>query len=122
MEPIDKAITKFRNHPSVHLLKNVINVTNIFSFEEIELNEVYNKIRSWNPKKAGTDNDIPAKKVTVRTHVLHFLKDLSNNIVMTGNYAKKLKLADITPIFKKKDPLKKEVSVLAIVSKIYERL
>ena len=72
MEPIDIAITKFRNHPSVHLLKNVINVTNIFSFEEIELNEVYNKIRSWNPKKPVTDNDIPAKKVTVRTHVLHF--------------------------------------------------
>ena len=41
---------------------------------------------------------------------------------MTGNYAEKLKLADITPIFKKKDPLKKEVNVLAIASKIYERL
>ena len=37
-----------------------------------------------------------------------------------------MELADITPVFKKKDPLKKEnyrpVSILSAISKIFERL
>ena len=42
------------------------------------------------------------------------------------NFPDNMKLADITPIFKKKDPLKKEnqrpVSILSTISKIFEKL
>ena len=39
MELIDKVIIKFRNHPSVLLIKEKVNnFDNIFPFEEIELN------------------------------------------------------------------------------------
>ena len=41
MELIDKVIIKFRNHPSVLLIKEKVNnFDNIFPFEEIEFNEV----------------------------------------------------------------------------------
>ena len=44
----------------------------------------------------------------------------------TGNLPDKLKLAAITPVFKKNNPLEKEnywsVSVLPVVSKIFERI
>ena len=47
-------------------------------------------------------------------------------ILRTLNFPDKLKLADITPFFKKNNPLEKEnyrlVSVLPVVSKIFERL
>ena len=47
-------------------------------------------------------------------------------MLSTGNFPENMKLADITPVFKKKDPLKKEnyrpVSIISAVSKILERL
>ena len=47
-------------------------------------------------------------------------------MLSTGNFPDNMKLADITPVFKKKDPLKKgnyrTVSILSAISKIFERL
>ena len=54
------------------------------------------------------------------------LQKLFNEILRTVNFLDKLKLADITPVFKKNNPLEKEnyrpVSVLPIVSKFFERI
>ena len=45
---------------------------------------------------------------------------------MTENFPNELKLADVTPVFLKKNPLKSKnyrpVSVLPVVSKIFERI
>ena len=84
-------------------------------------------MRSLNPKKAGTDNDIPAKILkSCKDSCTPFSKDLFNNIITTGLFHEKLKLPDINPIFKKKDPFNKEnyrpESVLPVVSKIFKRL
>ena len=47
-------------------------------------------------------------------------------MLSTGNFPNNVKLADITPVLKKKVPLKKEnyrsVSILSAISKIFERL
>ena len=49
-----------------------------------------------------------------------------NNSINCANFPDKLKLADITPVFKKGDRLSKEnyrpVSILTAISKIYERI
>ena len=49
-----------------------------------------------------------------------------NETVETGDYPDNLKLADITPVFKKKDPLNKinyrPISVLPSISKLFEKL
>ena len=54
------------------------------------------------------------------------LQELFIEILRKGNFPDKLKLADITPVFKKNNPLEKvnynPVSVLPIVSKIFERI
>ena len=54
------------------------------------------------------------------------LQKLLNKMLRTGNFPDKLKLADITPVFKKNNPLEKAnyrpVSVLPVVSKIFERI
>ena len=80
-----------------------------------------------NPKKTGTDDVISAKILeTCNDSCTWFSNHLCSNIVTTGNFVEKLKLADITPIFEKKDPFNKEkyraVSVLSEVSKIFERI
>ena len=54
------------------------------------------------------------------------MQKLINEILRTGNFPDKLKLADITPVFKKNNPLEKEnyrpVNVLPVVSKIFDRI
>ena len=51
---------------------------------------------------------------------------LFNKILRAGNFPDRLKLADITPVFKKNNPSEKEnyrpVGVLPVVSKIFERI
>ena len=118
---------KFQFHPSILLIKSKINTSNSFSFTEIETDDVNKEIRSLNSKKSGTQNDIPAKifKKCVSS-TAPVLQKLFNEILRTGNFPDKLKLADITQVFKKNNPLEKEdyrpVSVLPAVSKIFERI
>ena len=54
------------------------------------------------------------------------LQNLFNECLITANFPDNLKLANITPVFKEKDPLYKEncrpVSVLRSISKIFEKL
>ena len=54
------------------------------------------------------------------------LTKLFNNTILTSNFPDKLKVADVSPIFKKDDPQKSKnyrpVSVLPVVSKVFERL
>ena len=74
-----------------------------------------------------TQNDIPAKVLKkCITSTAPVLQKLYNNILRTGNFPDKLKLTYITPAFKKNKPLEKEnympVSVLPVVSKIFERI
>ena len=87
------------------------------------------KIQNIDLKKANTKNTIPPKisKVASNTSA-ETLHNLFKECLITGDFADNLKLADITPVFKKKDPLNKEnyrnkvkyrpVSVLPSISSI----
>ena len=79
------------------------------------------------PKKATTGNNIPCKTLKLSVDKsADILQNLFNDMLSTGNFPDNIKLADITPVFKKKDPLKREnyrpVSILSAISKIFERL
>ena len=107
---IDKAIMKLKFHPSILLIKSKINASNSFLFTEIENDDVDKEISSLNSNKSGTQNDIPAKILKkCATSTASVLQKLFNEILRTGNI-----------------PLEKEnyrpVSVLPLVSKIYERI
>ena len=82
---------------------------------------------SFNTKKFSTFKNIPAKILKIsRTSCSETLKALFNKTVLTGNFPNELKLVDVTPVFKKENPLKLKnygpVSVLPFVSKIFERI
>ena len=90
------------------------------------LSDIKNEIKGLNPNKAIAHDNIPPKilrqiaEVTANTFLLF------NNAISNSEFPENLKLADVTPVFKKKDPLDKTnyrlVSVLPPVSKIFERL
>ena len=78
-------------------------------------------------KKSSTFKNIPAKILKIsRNSCSETLKALFSKTVLTGTFPNELKLADVTPVFKKENPLKSKnyrpVSVLPVVSKIFERI
>ena len=56
----------------------------------------------------------------------YFLPSRNNNSFQTVNFPNELKLAEVTPVYRKKDPLNKEnyrpVNVMSHVSKIFEKI
>ena len=126
-DPTEKIIVKYQFHPSILINKNKIENTNTFRFKLVMLSDIKNEINGLNPNKATTHNNIPPKILWQSAEVTgNTLQLLFNNAISNSEFPENLKLADVTPVFKKKDPLDKTnyrpVSVLPPVSKIFERL
>ena len=75
----------------------------------------------------STSDSIPPRILKITSVVsADTLHNLFNDVLKTGNFPDNLKLADIAPVFKKKNPLHKvnyrPVSVLPSISKVFEKL
>ena len=77
-----------------------------------------------NNKSAG--GEIPIQILKESEFTFGILANCINKSIETGCFPDSLKAANITPIFKKDDPLDKAnyrpVSILPLISKVYERL
>ena len=101
-EPLDRAIVKFQFHPSILLIKSKTNKSNSFPLTEIKTDDVDKEMCSLNSKKSRTQNDIPPNILkNCASSTAPVLQKRFNEILRTGNFPDKLKLADITTVFKK---------------------
>ena len=77
-----------------------------------------------NNKSVG--GEIPIQILKESEFTFEILTNCINKSIETGCFPDSLKEANITPIFKKDDPLDKSnyrpVSILPLISKVYERL
>ena len=85
------------------------------------------EIKALNPKKATTYNNIPARILKSTSDIYSpILSKIWSEAVFNCNFPNNLKLADITATFKAIDPTCKEnyrpISVLPVVSKLFERI
>ena len=109
-DPIEKIIVKYQFHRSILIIKNKMENTNIFRFKHVMLSDIKNEIKGFDSSKATTHNNIPPKilrqsaEVTANTMQLLF-----NNAILNSDFPEDLELADVTPIFKKNDPLDNEL-------------
>ena len=102
------------------LINENIENNQTFSFEAVDISDIEREIRNINPKKATTNNNIPPKILKKSFKVsAPVLNNLFNESIEKNEFPQNLKLADVTPVFKKKDPLDKTnyrpVSVLPVV-------
>ena len=107
-DPVDKAIDKFKFHPSIFLIQKHLKNRDVFSFKTVEIGHIEKEINNINPKKTTTSNSIPPnffqKSSKVSASVLH---KLFNDSIENSDFPQNLKLADITPVYKKNDSLDK---------------
>ena len=126
-DPVERAIEKFETHPSILEIKEKEITGSAFSFRPIDPNYVENELKQLNQRKADIIDTIPSKSLKSSSEVSGtVLCNLINQAIENGEFPDELKLADVTPTFKKGDATSVEnyrpVSVLPAVSKIYERV
>ena len=61
--PVEIAIKKFENNPSVQIIKNNINVGQALNFKQIELNDIIKEIKNLDDNENGTFMNISSKQL-----------------------------------------------------------
>ena len=122
---IESTFEHFKDHPSISVITNMCQKTNPFSFHEVTPMYVEQKIKKLNSKKAPGPDTIPAKLLKiVCQEVSQDMSDIINLCIRRGIFPDDMKLADITPIYKKLDALCKDnyrpVNVISVLSKLFE--
>ena len=127
--PLDDIMSHYREHASIKLIKDRINTRNanrfMFRFStEVEIRRV---IKTLSSKKAAGYDEIPAQ--FIRRIGMKLVKPLClifNQCVRENTFPDKMKMANITPLYKKNDKLNKDnyrsVNILPILSKVFEKL
>ena len=100
---VEKVVNKYRNHPSVLLIKSRLKNIPSFSFNKVGLPEMKRELNLICPRKAATLNGIPTKLLkSTKTICSETLKAIFHNCLIRAGFPNKLKLADVTPTLKKK--------------------
>ena len=62
-DPILKAISKYRKHPSILTIKRKNKSSPVFTFNHVTKENVINEIRNLGTSKVSQENDIPTKTI-----------------------------------------------------------
>ena len=126
-DPVDKAVYKFSNHPSILKIKDHCQNVGSFHFQKVAPDAVDREVRDLNPKKATTHKNIPPKILKSNSDVcVEPLTQIFNDCIEHSSFPNELKCADITSL-PKNGPSNtrtnfRPISVLPTVSKLFERI
>ena len=114
----------FESHPSVRHIKEVTSDTKL-CFQHVLPWETYQIIMELNKNKA-TSGNIPTKtQKTIARDICVPLTDFVHSAISNGVLPDEIKLADVTPLYEKRDPEDKTnyrpINVLPSLSKVYEK-
>ena len=88
-DPIKKASFKYRYHPSITNIKDIMKSKNIpsFSFQPVSIDKVKDIIKTLNTKKACPDGDIPVKLIKMNEDIFSRLIFQNFNFLLSmGNF------------------------------------
>ena len=98
-------IEQYKHHHGITAIKNQMDKIEKpnFSFKEITKPFVVKEIKNLNPKKTSQSNDIPAKLINEYSDIFTTITVKGFNKCMNnGTFAKKFKISDVIPVYKKK--------------------
>ena len=125
-DPVQSAISKYKDHPSILKIRSLFPAETPFSFSEVDVETVEKLVMSLDSKKT-TSGNINARMLKLSSNVCSStLKSCINDALKSGVFPPSLKCATITPILKKGDPTcvknYRPISILPTVSKIFEKV
>ena len=102
-DPIDYVKAKYKNHPSIIMINENVSFESRFSFTTVNEENIQREILDLNSKKPGTFGNIPTKMLKSSSDICNVaLQNIWNSEILGKLYfPNKLKLADITPVYKK---------------------
>ena len=125
-DPVEKAIRKYENHPSILMISQKITKKN-FSSKLVRKEKIMKELEKLGNKKASQCLDnIPTRIIKENTDLFSdFLYQNFNNTIASGRFSALLKNANITPVYKKDSRTDEKnyrpVSILPNLSKVYEK-
>ena len=122
---IDRVIDSFQFHPSINNIKRNYKITSKFSFKPVSKEFVQDILNNLSSNKAA-GGEIPLKILKEWDFSFHFLTNCINEAIRNKKFPDSLKLSNIVPVHKKKDPSDKTnyrpVSILTLLSKVFEKV
>ena len=123
----DSAILKHSKHSSLTLIKCAKSDAMPFYFKTVTTDIFLKYIKKLNAKKAVGHDEIQAFFIKVSgENYINSLCEHFNSCISSCTFPCSLKMAVISPIFKKRDNLNKEnyrsVNILTAISKVFERI
>ena len=126
-DPVRAAIEKHKQHPSIIKIKECFPCNEKFTFQKTNLEEITKEIRNLVITKAFPIDSVPP--IILKNHIKTISPKIEmdfNKAIEDGIFPQNMKLADVTPLFKKEDKHLKgnyrPVSILSSISKVFERL
>ena len=126
-DPVLNAISKYKHHSSIVMIKSKIDPEKRFSFSPVQYEDILMKTKNLNVSKASQQSDIPTKILPDNSEYFssYFHENLNYCLEQSLLFPHDLKLADVAPVYKKKSKACKDnyrpVSILSNISKVYER-
>ena len=101
---LEDVLDAFNSHPSIERIRRIVKTNKNFSFQTVPEDLVRKIVLKLDGSKATPVGDIPANtlKSTVDIH-LPFITKTINFSFENGCFPDEVKLAEVSPIFKKKE-------------------
>ena len=122
-DPIEKAIAKYKNHPSLISVKNFMeNSDSSFSFEHVPKDKITKTIKMLDPKKVVQSNDILTKLMkSFNVFVSDYIYINLNKCIKDGEYVEDFKKANVHPCTKKMLGKKKVTTDLLLFFQMFQK-
>ena len=123
---LHQIIKMFEKHNSIITIKNNLKHNTLFEFQPITKDTLKEIILSLDHNKAFGHDMISAKFLKLSADIIAGpLANIFNKGILQGTFPSSMKLAVVSPVYKKKDPFNKEnyrpISVLTALSKVFEK-
>ena len=118
-EKIDQIISRYEFHPSILMIKSKVNISQKFKFEDISNDDMYDMIKSLDPKK-GSSGDIPPKMLIGSNDIVcAYLSRIYNQDKTRNQFPSLLKTADVL-ISRMTIEILKKTTDLSVISLFFQ--
>ena len=119
-DPVMRTIVKYRVHPSIIAIKKNGNSSARFNFSFVDKEDILKEIKNLKVNKPTQNTDIPTKLIKENLDIFAVLIfENLNDIISQSVFPSALNLANITPVHKKIQKVKKIISGPSVSYQIF---